>query len=633
MLEAIREHSKGWLAKLILALITVPFALWGIDSYLHQAGSSVAVAKVGGQSITMQEYSNALQTLRSQLQAEGKVDPATLEDPKLKQSVLDKLIITHLLNAEVNRAKFILSDEQLAKYITQLPEFQQDGHFSQEVYDKLLAQNRLSPSQFEARIRGQLLTQEVREGIAGLAYLPNGVAEQALKVENQQREVSVAEIKTKDFVAQTKVTPEEVKAYYDKNHDKFRMPEQVKLEFVLMSANTLIPGMQVNDDEMKKFYTENASKFQGDEQRRASHILISFGVSATAQAKQEARKKAEEMLVEVRKNPKNFEALAKKYSQDPGSAEKGGDLGVFGRGAMVKPFEDAVFSMSPGAVSDLVESEFGYHIIKLTEIKGQAQIYDDVKPQIRAELMYQKSLSKFSEQAENFSNMVYEQSSSLQPAAKAFGLQVQTTGWMSREEGAKFFKNDRLMNLVFTDEVLKERRNTEAIEVTANSLLSARVVDYKPAAPRTFSEVSAGIEDYLKQEQAAKLAIQKGESDLAILRQAKEVPALEWIPSVMADRKNAQGLTDLVMTEAFKMDAGKLPAYSGVANSNKGYLLVKVSKVESVLPAEDSDKQAKKIELQSALSLEYVSAYIKSLKEKAKITVNQQLLSGEPTSQ
>ena len=633
MLEAIREHSKGWLAKLILALITVPFALWGIDSYLHQAGSNVTVAKVGGQSITMQEYSNALQTLRSQLQAEGKVDPATLEDPKLKQSVLDKLIITHLLNAEVNRAKFILSDEQLAKYITQLPEFQQDGHFSQEVYDKLLAQNRLSPSQFEARIRGQLLTQEVREGIAGLAYLPNGVAEQALKVENQQREVSVAEIKTKDFVAQTKVTPEEVKAYYDKNHDKFRMPEQVKLEFVLMSANTLIPGMQVNDDEMKKFYAENASKFQGDEQRRASHILISFGVSATAQAKQEARKKAEEVLAEVRKNPKNFEALAKKYSQDPGSAEKGGDLGVFGRGAMVKPFEDAVFSMSPGAVSDLVESEFGYHIIKLTEIKGQAQTYDDVKPQIRAELMYQKSLSKFSEQAENFSNMVYEQSSSLQPAAKAFGLQVQTTGWMSHEEGAKFFKNDRLMNLVFTNEVLKERRNTEAIEVTANSLLSARVVDYKPAAPRTFSEVSAGIEDYLKQELAAKLAIQKGESDLAILRQAKEVPALEWIPSVMADRKNAQGLTDLVMTEAFKMDAGKLPAYSGVANSNKGYLLVKVSKVESVLPAEDSDKQAKKIELQSALSLEYVSAYIKSLKEKAKITVNQQLLSGEPASQ
>jgi peptidyl-prolyl cis-trans isomerase D len=633
MLEVIREHSKGWLGKLLLAAITVPFALWGIDSYLHQAGSSVAVAKVGGQSITMQEYSNALQNLRSQLQAQGKTDPAMLEDPKLKRSVLDKLIITHLLNAEVNRAKFMLSDEQLAKYITELPEFQQDGHFSQEVYDKLLAQNRLSPSQFEARIRGQLLTQEVREGVAGLAYLPNGVAEQALKVENQQREVSVAEIKTKAFVPQTKVTPEEVKAHYDKNHDKFRVPEQVKLEFVVMSANNLIPGMQVNDDEMKKFYAENASKFQGDEQRRASHILISFGVSATPQAKQEARKKAEEVLAEVKKNPKNFEALAKKYSQDPGSAEKGGDLGVFGRGAMVKPFEDAVFSMSPGAVSDLVESEFGYHIIKLTEIKGQAQTYDDVKPQIRAELMYQKSLSKFSEQAENFSNMVYEQSNSLQPAAKAFGLQVQTTGWMSRAEGVKFFKNDRLMNLVFTDEVLKERRNTEAIEVTANNLLSARVVDYKPAAPRSFSEVSAGIEEYLKLEQAATLAIQKGESDLAILRQAKEVPELEWIPSVMVDRKNAQGLTDLAMTEAFKMDASKLPAYSGVANGNEGYLLVKVSKVENVLPAEESDKQAKKIELQSALSLEYVSAYIKSLKEKAKITVNQQLLSGEPAGQ
>jgi peptidyl-prolyl cis-trans isomerase D len=633
MLEAIRERSKGWLAKVILAAITVPFALWGIDSYLHQAGSNVAIAKVDGDTVTMQQYGNALQNLRSQLQSEGKVDPAMLDNPEVKRSVLDRLITTRLLNAEVNRAKFMISDEQLAKYLVTLPEFQKDGQFSQEIYDKILAQNRLSPSQFESSMRNDLLVQQAREGLASLAYLPNAVAEQTLKIEHQKREVSVAEIKTADYVNQVKIEPEQVKAYYEKYKDKFRVPEQVKLEFVLLSANTLIPGMQVSEDESKKFYAENASKFQGDEQRRASHILIGFGVSATPQAKLDARKKAEQVLAEVKKNPGKFEELAKKYSQDPGSAEKGGDLGVFGRGSMVKPFEDAVFSMTPGAISDLVESEFGYHIIKLTEIKGQSQTYDSVKPQIRAELMYQKALAKFSEQAENFSNMVYEQSTSLQPAATAFGLQVQTSGWLSREEGAKFFKNDKLMNMVFTDEVLKERRNTEAVEVSANALVAARVVDYKAAAPRTFDEVKGGIEEFLKLEQAAKLAIEKGEAALASLRQGKTVESLEWIPPVVIDRKNAQGLTDLSMAQAFKIDTSKLPAYAGVADNNKGFLLIKVSRVDNALSGDESEKKSAEMDLQAALASEYVTSYVRSLKEKSKITVNTQLMSSNLANQ
>ncbi len=633
MLEAIRERSKGWLAKIILAAITIPFALWGIDSYMHQAGSNVAIAKVDGDSVTVQQYGNALQNLRSQLQAEGKMDPAMLDNPEVKQSVLDRLITIKLLNAEVNRAKFMIGDEQLAKYLVTLPEFQKDGQFSQEMYDKILAQNRLSPSQFESSMRNDLLMQQARQGLASLAYIPHALVEQTLKIEHQKRKVSVAEIKTADYLSQVKIGPEQVKAYYEKHKDKFRVPEQVKLEFVLLSANTLIPGMQVSEDETKKFYTENASKFQGDEQRRASHILTGFGVSATPQAKLEARKKAEQVLAEVKKNPEKFKELAKKYSQDPGSAEKGGDLGMFSRGSMVKPFEDAVFSMKPGAISGLVESEFGYHIIKLTEIKGQSQTYDSVKPQIRAELMYQKALAKFSEQAENFSNMVYEQSSSLQPAAKAFGLQVQTSDWLSREAGAKFFKSDKLMSMVFTDEVLKERRNTEAVEVSPNALVAARVVDYKAAAPRTFDEVKGGIEGYLKLEQAAKLAIQKGEATLASLRQGKAVESLEWTPPVVVDRKNAQGLTDLTMAQVFKIDASKLPAYAGVADNNQGFLLIKVTQVNDALSGDESEKKSAEMELQAALASEYVAAYVKSLKEKSEITVNNQLMNSNLANQ
>lgn len=633
MLELIRERSKGWLAKAILALITVPFALFGIDAYLRDAGSSAPIAKVNGEAISVQEYSNAIQNLRNKLQSEGQKDLSLLESPEIKQSVLDRLIATRLVNAEVKSEKFKISDEQLSKYILSLPEFQANGQFSQQQYDTLLQQNQLTPSRFESSIRADLLAQQARDGLAALAYLPATLNDKALKGELQKREVSIAEIKTADFLPLVKIDPAQVKAYYETNKDKFRTPEQVKLEFVLLSANTLILSSVVTEDEVKKEYADNAAKYQGDEQRRASHILIGFGVSATPQAKLEAKKKAEEVLADVKKSPAKFAELAKKYSQDPGSAEKGGDLGLFGRGAMVKPFEDAVYSMTPGAISDLVESDFGYHIIKLTEISGAAQTYDAVKSQIRGELLYRKALAKFSEQADSFSNLVYEQSGSLKPAADAFGLQVQKTDWMSRADKAKLFNSDKLLNLAFTDEVLKDKRNTEAVEVGANSLASARVVDYKPAAPRSFDEVKGGIEDYLKLQEASKLAAKKGEAALLALREGKADSSLEWIPPVSVTRRDAQGLTDLAMSQVFKVDVSKLPAYSGVADLQKGYLLVKVTNVNDALPTDHVGKKTLDLELQQALSAEYINAYTNALKQKAKVTVNKQLFGASSANQ
>ena len=625
MLEVIRAHSKGWMAKLILTLITVPFALFGIDAYLKDAGAGASVAKVDGATISVQEYRNAMQSLRDRLQKENPKDVGALDSPEVKQSVLDRLINTRLLNAEVVYSNFKVTNEQLAQFITSLPEFQQGGKFSQEIYDKLLSQNQMTPSQFENKMRGELLLQQVRDGIPGLAFTSSAVENAVLNVEHQQREVSVAEIKTADFISQVKVDQSEVQAYYDKHKDKFKVPEQVKLEFVMMSANTLIPKMQTTEDEAKKFYNENAAKFQGNEQRHASHILIGVSAAASPEAKAEAKKKAEQVLAEVKKSPAKFAELAKKYSQDPGSAEKGGDLGTFARGSMVKPFEEAVFSMKPGDISGLVQSDFGYHIIKLTEIVGQGQGFDALKPQIRAELMYQKALAKFSEQAETFSAMVYEQSTSLQPAADAYGIPVQKTEWLSYADGAKFFKSDKLMTLVFTNEVLKDKRNTEAVEVSNNTLVSARVVDYKPSAPRSFDEVKGGIEDLLKIEKATKLAIDKGTSSLAELKDAKAAGGLDWIAPVTVDRKNAQGLTDLTMSNVFKIDTTKLPAYAGIADSKKGYLLIKVTAVQNKL-ADDEAKKAALLDLRTAIASEYSSAYIGALKANKKILVNTRLM-------
>lgn len=631
MLEAIRERQQSWIAKLILALITVPFALWGVDSYLRQAGSNVAVAKVNGDSITVQQFGKSLQELRDNMKE--KTGPGFTDNPEVRKAVLDKLIDTRLLADEVKRGGYVISDEMLTKYVVSMPEFQKDGRFSQDVYDQVLAANGLTPSRFESRMRGDLLTQQARNSISGLAFAPHAASETTLRTQYQMREVSVFSFRPDDYLAQAKVDPAELKIYYDKHQNEFLVPEQVKLDFVIFSANSLIASMQATDEEAKKYYEENASKYQGDEERRASHILITFGAGKDEAAKAATRKKAEQVLAEVKKSPDKFDALAKKYSQDPGSAEKGGDLGLIKRGLMVKPFEDAVFSMSPGSISDLVETEFGYHIIKLTEVKGAAQSYDEVRSQIRAEIMYQKALTKFAEAAEAFSNTVYEQSSSLDPAAKSHNLQVQKSDWMSREDVAKFFKNDKLASAVFSDEVRKDKRNTEAVEVSPNTLAAARVAEARPASMKPFEDVKNAIEEKLKHMQAAKLAVEQGEKVLAELRKGGNGGGIEWGTSIMVDRQNPQGLSDSVLKQAYRMDASKLPAYVGAPSADGGYVLIRLSAVEDGMKNLDADgKKAANAGYSAVLGTEYLSAYMKSLRSRADIKINQDILSAK-TSQ
>lgn len=623
MLDAIRKHTQGWLAKAILALITIPFALFGIDSYLNQAGGNVAVATVAGEKISVQEFSNSIENVRNRLQSEGqKVDAALLDSPELKQSVLDGLITRRLVNKEVQRVHFKISDDQLNQHILGMPEFQENGKFSEDLYQKTLQQNKLTAAKFENSIRNDLMTQQARDGIAKLAFAPHAVAEKALQFAFQQREVTTVDVKAAEFIAQIKITPEQVKEYYELHKDKFKVPEQVKLEFALLSAAGLMGQVSVSDEEVKEFYDANAAKLQGDEQRQASHILIGF----SGQDKAAAKEKALDILAQVKKNPKSFEELAIKYSQDTGSATKGGDLGSFGRGAMVKPFEDAVFSMKVNQISELVESEFGYHIIKLNGVTGESSSFDQMKPQIKAELIFQKAQAKYAELSEDFSNIVYEQSASLDPVAKKFNLQLQTTPLMSRADGAKFFKNDKLMTMAFSDEVLKEKRNSEAVEVSPNNLVAVRVVEYKPEAPRSFDEVKSGIESVLKLEQAVKIATEKGEDTLTKLKSGDSVKGLEWIPSVVVDRKNAQGLSNGVMNQVFKINADQLPAYAGFMDENKSYVIVKVLGVTNQLGDDEDAKQTAESDYQAALAAEYISAYAASLKSKEDIQVNTSVL-------
>ena len=622
MLEKFRSYAQTKAAKIILALILVPFALFGIDSYLNQAGNNLSIAKVNGYKIALPEYNRAIENVRNRIMSEGKkVDPAMFDSFEFKESVIDGLITKQLLNNDIKKSRFRITDQQLSQYIIGMPEFQKDGKFSQEIYDKVLQNNQLTPKKFEESIRNDLLIQQVRDGLQKLTFIPPNNLAETLKATSQQREISIAEFKTKEYMTKANIAEKDMQAFYDQNKSKFLAPEQVKAEFVVFSLANILPTINVTEDEIKSFYKANADKYQNQQQREASHILIAASKNAPPAEKAKAKAKAEDVLNQIRKNPKQFEELASKYSQDPESAKKGGDLGSFGRGMMVKPFDDAVFSMKVNEISNIVESDFGYHIIKLTKIIGEGGGFDAMRPQIKAELIYQKGQEKFAALAEEFSNKVYEQSSSLDAVSKRFNLPIQKTDWISRNDSDKFFKNEALMSALYSKESIKDHRNTEAIEVTPNNLISARVVDYKAQSTKPFADVRKNIEDYLKFESAKKMVASEGEVALKSLTDASR--KIEWQPATLVDRKNTKGLSDAVVNHAYKMPTDKLPSYSGFIDGNNGYVIVKVNKVSFPNDSNEENKQAFASDYSEALSAEYLSAYLKGLKAKASVSVNQ----------
>ena len=622
MLEKFRSYAQTKAAKIILALILVPFALFGIDSYLNQAGNNLSIAKVNGYKIALPEYNRAIENVRNRIMSEGKkVDPAMFDSFEFKESIIDGLITKQLLNNDIKKSRFRITDQQLSQYIIGMPEFQKDGKFSQEIYDKVLQNNQLTPKKFEESIRNDLLIQQVRDGLQKLTFIPPNNLAETLKATSQQREISIAEFKTKEYMTKVNIAEKDMQAFYDQNKSKFLAPEQVKAEFVVFSLANILPTIIVTEDEIKSFYKANVDKYQNQQQREASHILIAASKNAPPAEKAKAKAKAEDVLNQIRKNPKQFEELATKYSQDPESAKKGGDLGSFGRGMMVKPFDDAVFSMKVNEISNIVESDFGYHIIKLTKIIGEGGGFDAMRPQIKAELIYQKGQEKFAALAEEFSNKVYEQSSSLDAVSKRFNLPIQKTDWISRNDSDKFFKNEALMSALYSKESIKDHRNTEAIEVTPNNLISARVADYKAQSTKPFADVRKNIEDYLKFESAKKMVASEGESALKSLTDASR--KIEWQPATLVDRKNTKGLSDAVVNHAYKMPTDKLPSYSGFIDGNNGYVIVKVNKVSFPNDSNEENKQAFASDYSEALSAEYLSAYLKGLKAKASVSVNQ----------
>ena len=620
-------HSHKKLIQIILAVAFVPFAFFGVDSYFRAGDRGDNIATVGGQPITEQEFARALQERQNYLQrmAGGRMDPALLDSTELRFAVLDGIVRQRLLISQAVRGGLLVSDQQLQQLISEQPAFQEGGKFSHARYEELLRRQNMTPIGFENSLRRDLMVERVSDAYRATAIVPNAVAERLLRINSQQREVSQSVLAPENFVAQVKLEAGAAKQHYDAHQNEFQLAEQARLEYLVLALDAVASQVEVSADEVKQFYERNLKQYTQGDERQAGHILIAADAKASVEEKQAARAKAGQLLEQARQKPASFAELARRNSQDPGSAANGGDLGFFPRGAMPKPFDDAVFQMKAGEIAGPVETEFGYHIIRLTAVKGGRGL-DDVKDQVALDLKRQKAGKRFSELAEQFNNLVFEQGDSLKPAADALKLEIQSSSWVSRSGSEnKLLNNQKLLQAVFAEDGVRNKRNSEVVDVGNNTLVAARIIEHKPASVRAFDEVSAEITKRLTLRQAAQLAAARGRDLLAKLKQG-EAATVAWSGAKLISREKAQDYAGPVLLGVFKADVGKLPAYAGIENAQGGFVLLKITRVVEAEAVDVARRKAASAELRQMLGQEEFEAYVASLKLRADINVKQERL-------
>ena len=608
MFDLVTKYRRFF--QVFLALIAITFMTWGIESYTRYGGGRDVVASVNGSDISRRDFDEQLRQQQESLRRMfgGRIDPSALDSPEARRAVLDQMIAQRLVALEAAKRNLFMSREAVIEAITQAPEFQENGKFSPALYSAYLTQRGLTDKANVQELQSQLPMMRFAGSIGETAIVSRTVASRLQALEAQQREVSEARVRLEQFLPQVKVDEAQAKQYYDSHAADYRTPERIKAQYVTLSAEALARQEPVSEDEIRKAYEARASAFRVEEQRRASHILV------------KTKEDADKILAELKKAPNRFAELAKAHSQDPGSAASGGDLGWFGRGMMVKPFEEAVFSMKQGELQ-VAQSEFGFHVIRLTGVQeGKDRPLEEVRKELSAELSKQKGARKYADAAGDFGNMVYEQADSLKPVAERFKLQIQTTGWIAKTGGQELgaLDNPKLLAALFSQDSIKNRRNTDAVEVAPNTLVAARVIEHQPAQQRPFDEVKNEITEFLKRQEAYKLAEKDGATKLEQLKKG-ENPQLSWSAPKMVSRRDAQRVPQDVLRRIVSADVSKLPTYIGMPVPDAGYFLVRITKVVEGKPAAE-DKQAES-RIAGMLGVAEYEAYVASLKARADITI------------
>ena len=627
MFEAIRKHSK--IVMFLLFLLVIPsFVLVGIDSNYFSEKSPV-VARVDGHKITQADWDNAHREETDRIRAQSpNVDPKQLDTPQARYATLERLVRDRVFAAAAQSSHLITSDARLARALQDIPAIaalkRPDGSLDTEAYRSLVGAQGLTPEGFEANVRRELSVSQVMGGVMSTAFATDAAAKLAFDSLYQRREIQVARFNATDYAKQVNPTEADIEAFYKANAQRFQQQEQAAVEYVVLDLDSVRSGIRVNEDDLRTYYKENLTRLAAKEERRASHILINAAKDAPAADREQAKARAQELLAQVRKSPASFAEVAKKSSQDSGSAPAGGDLNFFGRGAMVKPFEDAVFAMKKGEISDVVESDFGYHIILLTDIKTPRQpSFEELRPSLEAELKQQQAQRKFAEVAEAFTNSVYEQPDSLKPVADSLKLKIQTAEGVTRVPGPGAsgpLANPKFLEALFANDSVEGKRNTSAIEVGPSQLVAGRISTYTPTRTLALQEVSDRARLLLIAEKSAELARKDAEAKKAAWT-GNAAPAAGLAPAVVVSRDQTQNLPRAVVDAALRASPDNLPSWVIADLGTQGTAVVKVLRI---IPREGTDAQQaaqQRQQLQQWWTTAEGFAYYEMLKERFKVQI------------
>lgn len=617
MFDFVRSHSRLMLGLMVL-LIFPSFVFFGIQGYSRFTDASAAdAALVDGRGITRAEWDQAhqrqIERMRQQMPG---VDVKLFDTPELRKQTLDALIQERVLRTAALHAHLAPGNDRLERLFKADPGFaawrNPDGSVNRDV----LASQGMSSEVFAERLRLDYAMRQVLQSVTGSGFAPVTSATLGLDAVLQRREIQIERFETAAYRARVQVSDADLEAYHKAHAADFVSTEKAEIEYVQLDLESIGRDIVLPEADLRKYYEENAPRYTLAEERRASHILVKADKDAPKAEREKAKAKAEAILAELRKSPAGFAETARKLSDDSASAAQGGDLDFFGRGSMVKPFEDAVFSMKTGEVSPVVESDFGYHVIQLTAVRGgEKRPFDQVRGEIEAEVRKGLAQKRYAEAAEQFSETVYQQYDSLQPVIDKLKLAkrsaVVARAPASGASGA--LASPKLLEAVFGSESLKNKRNTDAIEVAPNQLVSARVVRHDPARNLSLDEVKDKVRAALVSERAAATARKDGEARLEALRKA-DAP----LPSALTvSRNQPQGLDRQVIEAVMAADPGKGPVAVGVDLADLGYVVARVVKVVPREPAPGGDAPLR-AQVGQAWAAAETEAYLAGLKQRYK---------------
>lgn len=629
MFETIRKHQR--LMQILLAIIIVPsFVLVGVSSYESGGDNAAGVATVAGKKITQQDWDEAQRRQIDQARAQmgPQFDQKQFDTPEAKHAVLEQLVAERTLQNAIAEKHLAVSDAAIRKQIEAIPQFKKaDGSFDLDKYTAALAAQGMTPTMFDANARRQMALQQLTGSIQATAIVPRSVTTRLSDMRDQTRDVQELLFPAADFMSQVKVTDAMVKAFYDKNATMFMVPEHVKAEYVVFNSDAVARQVSVSDAEVAEAYNKNPARFGTAEERAVSHILVNSAKDAKPADAAAAKAKASAILAEVRKTPADFAKIAKAQSQDTGSAEMGGELGSFQKGAksdLPAAVDAAVFGLKEGEASELVQSEYGFHIVKVTSIKPASQkTLAEAKDAITAELKTAKMSKKYSELAEQFSNTVEEQSDSLKPAADKLGLKIETVENLARTPnpalGTAIYNNPKFLTALFSPDALKNKRNTLAVEAAPSTLIAGRVLDYKAAAKLPLAEVEAAIRQRVTMEEAVRLAHAAGEAKMASARAAGD--AAGFGPVQTLTRTKEPTINPVAAMAVLKADVAKLPAYVGVDLPGQGYGVYRIASVAQVATPDPARRAQEAEQITGAAAQQDMYAFLQALKDKAKVKV------------